>query len=254
VIRTAFTLVVITVATCTLGPVVLVAGLLGVRDRRDGIYQRCMHRWARAACWAAGVRVEVHDVAGAARLEGVVYIANHVSWFDVFALAATLPRYSFVAKSELRKIPLFGPAAAAAGIVFLERDNRKRAFESYKDAAVQVRDGRSVVVYPEGTRGHDYPLRPFKKGPFVLAIASEALIVPTIVYGGRDVMAKGRLRIRPGVIHLHFLEPIPTAGLAYSDRGEVMTRVWHRMDDALHALYGVELSDRAIAKPNERVV
>ncbi len=253
-IRTVFALAVIALATCTLGPVVLVAGLLGVRDKRDGIYQQCMHLWARAACWAAGARLEVHDETGAARLEGAVYIANHVSWFDVFALAATLPRFSFVAKSELRKIPLFGPAAAAAGIVFLERDNRKRAFESYKDAAAQVRDGRSVVVYPEGTRGYDYPLRPFKKGPFVLAIASEAMIVPTILYGAREVMAKGALRIRPSVIHLHFLEPIPTAGLKYTDRGDVMTRVWQRMDGALHALYGVKLSDRAIAKPNERVV
>ena len=252
--RTVLTLVVVTLATCTLGPVVLVAGLLGVRDKRDGIYQRCMHLWARAACWAAGARVEVHDDAGAVGLEGVVYIVNHVSWFDVFALAATLPRYSFVAKSELRRIPLFGPAAAAAGIVFLERDNRKRAFESYKDAAAKVRDGRSVVVYPEGTRGYDYPLRPFKKGPFVLAIASEALIVPTVVYGAREVMGKGTFRIRPGVIHLHFLEPIPTAGLQYADRGDVMTRVWQRMDDALHTRYGVRPSDRAIAKANERLV
>ncbi len=252
--RTILALVVVALATCILGPVVLAAGLLGVRDRRGGIYQWCMHQWARAACWSAGARVVVHDEAGVTGLDGIVYIANHVSWYDVFALAATLPRYSFVAKSELKKIPLFGPAAAAAGIVFLERDNRKRAFESYKDAAEQVRDGRSVVVYPEGTRGYDYPLRPFKKGPFVLAIASEAPIVPTVIYGAREVMGKGSLRIRSGVIHLHFLEPIPTAGLQYRDRGAVMTRVWHRMDDALHTLYGVRLSDRAIAEPNERVV
>jgi 1-acyl-sn-glycerol-3-phosphate acyltransferase len=252
--RTLYTLVVVTAATCILGPVVLVAGLFGVREKPDGIYQKCMHLWARLACLAAGVRVAIHDENGYSRMPGVVYACNHVSWYDVFALAATLPRYSFVAKSELRKIPVFGPAAEAAGIVFLERENRKRAFASYQHAAEYVRDGRSVVVYPEGTRGYDYPLRPFKKGPFVLAIASGAPIVPTIVYGARAVMPKGSFRIRPGVIHLHFLEPIPTAGLDYDARGDLMTRVWHRMDDALHVLYGVRPADRAIAKPNERVV
>lgn len=252
--RTLFTLAVVTVATCTLGPVVLLAGVLRVREKPGGVYQQCMHLWARLALWAAGVRVVVHDEHGYSRLAGAVYACNHVSWFDVFALAAILPRYSFVAKSELRKIPVFGPAAGAAGIVYLDRDNRKRAFESYKEAAGHVRDGRSVVVYPEGTRGYDYPLRPFKKGPFVLAIASEAPVVPTIVYGTRAIMPKGAFRIRSGVIDLHFLEPIPTAGLAYDARGELMTRVWERMNDALHTLHGVRPAERAIANQNERVV
>ncbi len=252
--RTVYTLIVLGLATAVLGPVVLVAGLFGVEDRPGGIYQQCMHRWARLGCRAAGVRIVVHDPSRMRSDAGVVYIANHVSWFDVFALAATLPRYSFIAKSELRKIPLFGPAAAAAGIVFLERDNRKQAFQSYRGAAEQVRGGRSVVVYPEGTRGRDYPLRPFKKGPFVLAIASAAPIVPTVIYGAREIMPRGSFRIRPGDIHVHFLEPIPTAGMSYDDRGALMTRVWQRMADALNDLYGVARSERPIANPNERVI
>ena len=252
--RTVVTVIVLAIATAVLGPIVLVAGVFGVEDRPGGIYQRCMHLWARLGCRASGVRIIVHDPSRMSPDHGVVYIANHVSWFDVFALASSLPRYSFIAKSELRKIPLFGPAAAAAGIVFLERDNRKQAFESYHGAAEQVRLGRSVVVYPEGTRGRDYPLRPFKKGPFVLAIASGAPIVPTIIHGAREIMPRGSFRVRPGDIHVHFLEPIPTAGLSYDDRGALMTRVWQRMADALHDLYGVARSERPIAKPNERVI
>ena len=252
--RTVFTLVVVALATFTLGPVVVLAGFFGAGEKRNRVQQWCMHRWARVACWAAGVRIVVHDDAGIEQREGMVYIANHVSWFDVFALAATLPRYSFVAKSELRRIPVFGAAAAAAGIVFLERDNRKQAFESYKDAAAQVKAGRSIVVYPEGTRGYDYPLRPFKKGPFVLAIASEAPLVPTVIHGTRDVMRKGSFRVRGGEIHLHFLKPIPTAGLSYNDRAALMTRVWQRIADTLTTQYGIPPTDRSIAKPNERVV
>src|SRR5204862_7126570 len=125
------------------------------------------------------------------------------------------------AKSELRRIPLFGSGAAAAGVVFLDRDNRKAAFESYKTAAAEVQRGRSIVVFPEGTRGFDYHLRPFKKGPFVLAIASQSPIVPTIAYGALEVMGKGSLRVRPGAVHIHLLEAIPTAGYTYDQRAEL---------------------------------
>ena len=83
-----------------------------------------------------------------------------------------LPRYKFVAKAELFKVPIFGRAMRAAGMIEIQRDNRKAAFGAYDVAAERIRDGNSVVVFPEGTRGHAYPLRPFKKGPFVLAIAA----------------------------------------------------------------------------------
>jgi 1-acyl-sn-glycerol-3-phosphate acyltransferase len=252
--RTLLVLLIAALYTFTLGPVVLIAGMLGVEEKPGGLYYRCMHAWARAICRAAGVRIIVHDQARMSDRDGVVYISNHVSWFDVFALAATLPRYSFVAKSELRRIPMFGRAAETVGIVFLERGNKKQAFDSYKLAAEQVRLGRSIVVCPEGTRGPDYHLRPFKKGPFVLAIASQSPIVPTIVYGSREVMPRGSFRITRGEIHLHFLEPIPTAGLHYDHRGALTKQVWNRMAGAIHELYGVGTVEHPIATENERVV
>ncbi len=252
--RTLATLITVIFMTFTLGPIVLVASLLGVREKPGGLYQRSMRLWSRAVCRVAGVRIVVHDGAGIHERRGAVYIANHVSWFDVLAMAATLPRYSFVAKRELRRIPVFGAACAAAGIVFLDRDNAKQAFQSYAGAAAQVRDGLSVVVYPEGTRGASYALRPFKRGPVVLAIAAGAPVVPTVVHGAREVMPKGSFRIRPGVIHLHFLEPIPTAGLSYDDRGALTARVWSRMAEALDEHYGVQPSRLATSTPNERVV
>ncbi len=228
----------------------VVASLLRVRERPGSIYERCMRLWARSASRAAGVRVVVH---GAEHIRnGAIYMQNHVSWFDIFAVASVLPRYTFVAKAELRKIPLFGRGAEAAGIVFIDRDNRKSAFESYKVAAAEVQRGRNVVVCPEGTRGRDYHLRPFKKGPFVLAIAAGAPIVPVVVYGALEVMAKGSLRVRPNVVHVHFLEPVPTAGHTYEDRTELMRIVWQRMADGMRELYGVRTDEYPIAREREK--
>ena len=241
------------VMTLLLGPVVLVARLFRVPQGPDSVYARCVRWWARTINAAAGVRVRVHGRERVHGEHGIVYASNHVSWFDIFALASEVPWCSFIAKSELRSIPLFGYAAECVGIVFLDRDNRKAAFESYKVAAAEVRRGRAIIVCPEGTRGFDYHLRPFKKGPFVLAIAAQAPVVPTIVYGAREVMPKGSFWIRPGVVDIHFIEPVPTAGCDYEHRGELMTTVWTAMADALREMYGVTSNERPIAAAGERL-
>jgi len=250
--RTAFAFVGSVVLTGVLGTIVILAGLLGVEEKPRGVYQWCMHSWCRGILWLSGVRVVTHDPERMSETQGHVYIANHVSWYDIFALAAVIPRYTWIAKAELRRIPVFGAAAEAAGIVFIDRDHRKAAFESYKVAAEQVKRGRSIVICPEGTRGKDYHLRPFKKGPFVLAIASEAPIIPTIIYGTREVMPKGSFRVRGGTVHLHFLEPVETKGYGYDDRAELMQVVWTRMADHMRTLYDVHTAERAVAPAGER--
>jgi 1-acyl-sn-glycerol-3-phosphate acyltransferase len=250
--RSPIVLLGIFILTAVLGPVVVVAGLLGIEEKPGGVYQWCIHAWCRAILRISGVKVVVHGAEKLSATRGVVYIANHVSWYDIFALAAVIPRSTWIAKAELRRIPLFGRAADAAGIVFIDRDNRKAAFESYSDAAQQVRRGRSVVICPEGTRGRDYHLRPFKKGPFVLAIAAEADVIPTIVYGTREIMPKGSFMIRSGTVHVHFLEPVPSTGHAYEDRTRLMETVWTRMAEEMRKQYGVHTAEHAVAPEGER--
>jgi 1-acyl-sn-glycerol-3-phosphate acyltransferase len=137
-------------------------------------------------------------------------------------------------------VPIFGAAARAVNTVFIERENRKAAFQSYDEASAKIREGLSVVVFPEGTRGTTYAMRRFKKGPFVLAIAAGVPIVPTIVHGTIHVLPKGSLWARAGTVHVHFLEPVPTAGLTYDDRETLSRAVYERMANAFRELYGVE--------------
>lgn len=235
-------------ATIFLAPVAVMASLLGFHDERGGTVQQwCMRTWARSLCLSSGVNVVVHGAEHISTGAGTVYASNHVSWYDIFALASVLPRYTFVAKAELRKIPIFGWGAEGAGVVFLARENRKSAFASYETVARKIEQGLNVVVYPEGTRGASYALRPFKKGPFVLAIAAGAPVVPVVVHGSREVMAKGSFRVRGGTVHIHLLEPVPTTGYDYEHRHELMRTVWGRMDAVMRERYGVESSAQAIA-------
>src|SRR3954471_20058365 len=247
--RTILTVAAVWFATILLAPVAIVGRLLGLNEGGRGVSQWCMRNWAKAMCVAAGVKVLVHHPERMLPGRGAVYACNHVSWFDVFAIASILPRYTFIAKSELRKLPIFGYGAEAAGVVFLARDNRKAAFESYQGAAKEVAAGKNVVVFPEGTRGRDYSLRPFKKGPFVLAIAAQAPVVPVLVYGAREVMPKGTFRVRSNTVHVHFLDAVETGGLDYDRRHELMRTVWDRIAACLRDEYGVTTTEHPIAEP-----
>ena len=227
------------VLTLVFGTLVIVAKLLGIPEGPGSIYDKVPRWWARGMLAVTGVRVTIHGAERAETGEARVFVCNHVSWYDVLVLVAYMPRYSFVAKAELFKVPIFGPGARAVGTIPIERENRKAAFQSYEEAARRMKEGRNVVVFPEGTRGRSYALRPFKKGPFVLAIASQAPVVPTIVHGTIEVLPRGSFWARAGTIHVHFLEPVPTTGLSYDDRDRLAATVYNRMAEALERLYGV---------------
>jgi 1-acyl-sn-glycerol-3-phosphate acyltransferase len=238
--RTVLIMLTAAVVTTVLGAIVVTAGLLGVRDKPGGIYDKIPRWWSKAVLWAGGVKVRVHGWENAGAGEPRIFAANHVSWFDVPALASTLPRYKFVAKAELFKVPVFGQGIRAAGMIEIQRDNRKAAFGAYDVAAQKIQAGSSVVVFPEGTRGYEYPLRPFKKGPFVLAVAAGVPIVPVILHGTIEVLRKGSWWAHPGTVDVHLLEPVDTAGIDYEQRDELMARVRGRMAEAFRTLYGVQ--------------
>ena len=255
--RTILVVITLLLYTAVYAPMLVIARLLRVPHGPGSIYQWVIKSWSRAILRAAGVKVRLHgaeilEEIGAKGHAGALFVSNHVSWFDIFAIASVVPHCTFVAKSELRRIPLFGFGADAAGVVFLDRDNRKQAFQSYEGAAEQVRRGRSVVVCPEGTRGRDYHLRPFKKGPFVLAITAQCPTVPTVVHGQREIMPKGSYWIKSGTIDVHFLEPVPTTGYDYEHRADLMTAVWQRMANAMQELYGVGTHEKPVAGEGER--
>jgi 1-acyl-sn-glycerol-3-phosphate acyltransferase len=239
ILRTILLYVTAGVATLILGLMVIVAAMLGVTDKPNGLFEKAPRWWSTLVLWAAGIKVRVH---GLEKLEAQphIFASNHISWFDVPALARMLPRYKFVAKAELFKVPIFGRGMRAVGMIEIQRDNRKAAFGAYDVAAEKIRGGSSVIVFPEGTRGHAYPLRPFKKGPFVLAIAAGVPIVPIIVHGTIEIMPKGSLWVHPGTIDVHLLEPVSTTGVDYDHREALMQTVRTRMVNAMRDLYGVD--------------
>jgi 1-acyl-sn-glycerol-3-phosphate acyltransferase len=247
-LRTILTIITAFIVTTVLGLITIVAGLLGVEDKPGGIYDKIPRWWSRSVMRAAGIKVRVHGLENGDDAEPRIFASNHVSWFDVAGLAKVLPRHKFVAKAELFKLPIFGRAMRAAGMIEIQRDNRKAAFGAYEVAAERIRHGNSVVVFPEGTRGHDYRLRPFKKGPFVLAIAAGVPVVPIIVHGTIEILRKGSFRVHSGTIDIHLLEPVSTTTVDYDHREALMQTVRTRMANAMRDLYGVEALSTPVSR------
>ena len=228
------------IVTIFIGGSCVIAAMFHVKDRAGSVYDLAPRWWSKIVLFMTGVRVTVHNSERALDGKPHVYVSNHISWYDIPALASFLPRTKFVAKAELFKIPVFGAAMRAVGMIPVDRQNRKAAFASYDDAARQIREGNSVIVFPEGTRGFDYRLRPFKKGPFVLAIAAGVPIVPVLTHGTLEVIGKGSMWVHPGKVDIHLLEPISVEGLGYDDRDALATRVSGRIAEALALNYGIE--------------
>lgn len=227
-LRTLWVLLVAWAATTLFGSLVLVCSLLRVRGN---VYGWATREWARNILWASGVEVVLHGTQHLPEGEPQVLVSNHLSIFDILAQAATLPLpFHFVGKKELNRVPFFGRAWRAAGHISLDRSNRADAIRSLRAAGQRIQQTRGkVVIYPEGTRSRTGKLQPFKKGAFMLAIEAKVPVVPTVVRGSFAILQPDTLRLRPSTIHLHFLEPIPTAHLDANSADALMLRVHERI-------------------------
>jgi 1-acyl-sn-glycerol-3-phosphate acyltransferase len=165
--------------------------------------------WGRMNYRAAGAQIRFEGLEIAHAHVPCIYVSNHQSNIDIFALIAVLPlRTRFVAKQSLFKVPILGWALRVSDFIPIDRSNRARAIRSLNQAAAKIRGGRPVVLFAEGTRSAGDTLAPFKKGPFHLALAARVPIVPVAISGSGAVMPPGGLNVRSGPVRVRFCEPI----------------------------------------------
>jgi 1-acyl-sn-glycerol-3-phosphate acyltransferase len=164
-------------------------------------------------------------------------MANHTSYFDIFALLSTLPvDFKFIVKQELMRIPIFGAAMRRAGYIGIERNDPRKALKSMHDAADRIKNGASVLIFPEGTRSEDGCLQPFKPGGFHLALRSGCDIVPIAITGSREIVPKRSLRVQKGTIQVVVGREISVKGQTKKNMGRVMEQVRNAMAEQLSRL------------------
>lgn len=204
-------------------------------DRSGRLYHCHARVWSRISFRLAGIRLEVTGAEKVPVDTPVIFMSNHQGYFDILALFLALPqRFSWIAKEELFKIPVFGHSMARAGYVPLNRKgDGRRALKSMEAAAAIIRNGQSVAIFPEGSRTFDGELLPFKKGGFLLAGKAGVPIVPVTINGSMRVNPKTRLELHPGIIRVRIADPIPTEGVDLHGRNRLLEDVRQAIDEGL---------------------
>jgi 1-acyl-sn-glycerol-3-phosphate acyltransferase len=195
-------------------------------DRDSNIVHRwCAVPWAKIILRVCGVKVEVRGTEDIKKDIPFIYISNHQSYFDIFVLLAGLPaEFKFLMKQELMKIPLLGITMRKAGYLSVDRDDTRNAIKSMDMAAEKIRNGASVLVFPEGTRSEDGHVQAFKKGGFHMALKAGCDIVPVAIVNSRAIVPKGSLRINKGTIKMNIGKPIPLKDYSKRDINDLIER------------------------------
>ena len=205
--------------TTGLAPIISALSLIDAKHQDPLLYF-----WARSLLAAAGVR---HQVKGLENLPSgtFVLVANHQSNFDALVLFAHIRRHMrFVAKEQLKRVPVLGFALQRAGNIFVDRKGSSADRAKLSEAVVAVRERVSVVFFGEGTRSDDGILRPFKKGAAIMALEAQVPLVPVAIAGTHMILQKGSMAIHEHPAALVIGTPIQTVGLTVDDRNDVTQR------------------------------
>jgi len=205
--------------------------MISVVDKTGrNVHFYCAVPWSKVILRVCGIRVRVSGLENLDTDVPRIYMTNHQSFFDIFALLACLPvNFKFILKQELMNLPVFGPATRRAGYIGIERDDPRKAVQSMNQAAERIKNGASVLIFPEGTRSPDGRLGQFKKGGFSLALKSGCDIVPVAISDSYRIAPKGSLRIKKGSFSLSIGKPISLAGYTKRKIPELMDRVREAM-------------------------
>jgi 1-acyl-sn-glycerol-3-phosphate acyltransferase len=209
---------------------IVFAGLVILFSRKEQdapATDRILEIWSRLFLAIPPVTYTVVGTANADPDQQYVVVTNHLSNFDIPLVLLAVPgRVRFLAKKELFKIPLFGPAMAQVGVVKIDRKAGMSVHDAIFEAAADSLDrGYWLLVFAEGPRSSDGEMAPFKKGAFRIAIDNDLPILPVVLEGTHEVNPPGSVLIYPGRAQVSILEPVETDGLTRADVPELSNQI-----------------------------
>lgn len=201
-------------------------GLVGQKKSQEKFLQRVTRAWARLMIAVAGGRVEVTGLENLPREQGVLFVSNHQGAFDIPLLIGFVPVLKgFVSKKENFRLPIVSTWMRLLGCIVIDRGDLRQSAAAIARGIADLRAGRSLVIFPEGTRSKSGQLRRFKEGSFKLATRSGAVIVPLTIDGSYRLLESNRGRIRPGLIRLTIHPSISAGEWDGGDKAALAARV-----------------------------
>lgn len=189
--------------------------------------------WSRSVLWFLLIPIKVTGQDNVDPKQSYVFVANHQSFLDVFAVYGWLPNnFKWLMKKEIRKVPFVGTACAVAGHIFVDRSNPRAALQSMDHIKKELVDGISTVIFPEGTRTKTGEMGRFKQGAFKIAMDMGLPVVPLSLGGFFKAMPSGQVFANPRArVSLHIGKPIDIS--QFNDINEAMAAVREKVAEGL---------------------
>lgn len=167
------------------------------------------HYWSKFTCWIFLIRVKVKGKENIDKKTSYIFVANHQGAFDIFTIYGFLGHnFKWLMKKSLEKIFLVGAACRNAHHIFVDDSKLGTIKETIAQAENTLKDGMSLVIFPEGSRCWDGKMAPFKRGAFMLAGEFNLPVVPVTIDGSFNCCARFAKQVSPGVITLTIHKPI----------------------------------------------
>lgn len=165
--------------------------------------------WSRLACLLALCPVKIRGREHLRKGQSYVFVANHQGAFDIFLIYGFLGvPIKWMMKIGLARIPFVGAACRAAGFIFVDNASARTAHRSIKEAERRLKNGASLVVFPEGSRTYDGKIVRFRKGAFQIANDLGLPIVPITLNGPYKVLPIGSAFVRPHRMEMIIHPPV----------------------------------------------
>lgn len=167
------------------------------------------HYWSKFSCWVFLIHVKVIGKENIDKKTSYIFVANHQGAYDIFTIYGFLGHnFKWLMKKSLEKIFLVGAACRNARHIFVDDTKIAAIKETISKAEDTLKDGMSLVIFPEGSRSWDGKMVPFKRGAFMLAAEFNKPVVPVTIEGSFARCARFATNVSPGKIILSIHKPI----------------------------------------------
>ena len=186
----------------------------GKIEERDRLVDSVASKWARDLLKLAGARVKVMGAENVPKDRAVLFVSNHQGNFDIPILLGYINKQkAFIAKIEMLKLPMIRTWMKQMNCVFMDRQDMHQSLKVMNEAAEYLKQGYSMVIFPEGTRSKGDDMGEFKAGSLRIAIKANVPIVPVTIRGSYKLMEQNGFVIKPADVEIIISEPIETIGL-----------------------------------------
>lgn len=192
--------------------------------------------WSRIAVTLLLLPVKVEGREHLQKGQSYVFVANHQGVFDIFLIYGYLNRnFKWMMKQSLRKIPFVGMACVYARHIFVDKRGPSKIKQSYAQAREVLKEGMSLVVFPEGARTFTGHMGFFRRGAFLLADELQLPVCPLTINGSFNIMPRTRdwmwVNRHPLTLTIH--EPIPPIGKGKDNITNAMEKSYQAVNDGL---------------------